>query len=64
MHAEYDCPWQCASGAESGTSLSSLEGFREFEADLSAFLSMVLERYVIILCLGGNTGKKILAVLQ
>ena len=36
MHVEYDCPWQSASGAKSGTSLSSLEGFREFEADLSA----------------------------
>ena len=32
MHVEYDCPWQSASGAKSGTSLSSLEGFREFEA--------------------------------
>ena len=36
MHAEYDCPWQSASGAQSGTSPSRIEGFREFEADLSA----------------------------
>ncbi len=36
MHEEYDCPWQSASGAQSVTSLSKIEGFREFEADLSA----------------------------
>ena len=28
MHAEYDCPWQSASGAQSGTSPSRIEGFR------------------------------------
>lgn len=36
MQAEYDCPWQSASGAQSGTSPSRIEGLREFEADLSA----------------------------
>ena len=35
MHAEYDCPWQSASGAQSGTSPSRIEEFRKFEADLS-----------------------------
>ena len=40
MHAEYDCPWQSASGAQSGTSPSRIEGFREFEADLSALFSI------------------------
>ena len=36
MHAEYDCLWQSASGAQSGTSHLRIEGLREFEADLSA----------------------------
>ena len=35
MHEEYDCPWQSASGAQSATSPSRIEGFREFEVDLS-----------------------------
>ena len=41
MHAEYDCPWQSASGAQSGTSPSRIEGFREFEADLSALFMQI-----------------------
>ena len=31
-----DCLWQSASGAQSGASPSGTEGYREFEADLSA----------------------------
>ena len=29
MHAEYDCSWQSASGAQSGTSPSTIEGLRK-----------------------------------
>jgi len=38
MRPDADCPWQSASGAQSGTSPSTIEGLREFEADSSAFL--------------------------
>ena len=39
MHKEYNCPWQSASGAQSGTSPSGIEGFRELEGDLSVLLT-------------------------
>ena len=58
MHEEYDCPWQSASGAQSVTSPSRIEGLRVFEADLSALfynLPLLLAFYLskttaLILC--------------
>ena len=41
MHMEYDCLRQAASGAQSGASPSRIEGFREFEGDLSALLCAI-----------------------
>ena len=43
---------QTASGAQSGTSPSKIEGFREFEADLSALLYMREELLGFIYHLG------------
>ena len=47
MHEEYDCPWQSASGAQSVTSPSRIEGFREFETDLSALFWKTFEIIVM-----------------
>ena len=61
MHAEYDCLWQSASGAQSGTSSSRIEEFREFEEDLSAlFCNFYKTLMLYVFCFLPQSGTMVL----